>query len=109
MLGLSSEAGAITFLSTVQLCRSSYGSMVKLDLVVWSVCIVSVLLITTLPILGSAVTLLFFERHLGGTAYGNGLDFNTASDALAFQHLFWFFGHPEVYVIILPAFGLISQ
>lgn len=68
---------------------------------------VSILLITTLPVLGAGITLIFAERQ-GNVAslLGNFVD---GSDPVAFQHLFWFFGHPEVYVIVLPAFGLISE
>ena len=68
---------------------------------------VSFLLITTLPVLGAGITLLFAERS-GNVAslLGNSVD---SSDPVAFQHLFWFFGHPEVYVIILPAFGVVSE
>ena len=62
---------------------------------------------TTLPILGAGITVLFFERHFGFSGL-SGLCLDAAGDAVAFQHLFWFFGHPEVYVIVLPAFGVIS-
>ena len=60
-----------------------------------------------LPILGAGITVLFFERHFGFSGL-SGLCLDAAGDAVAFQHLFWFFGHPEVYVIVLPAFGVIS-
>lgn len=104
LLGLSSEAGAVTFLATLVLARMSGLSSVALDLVSWAIAIVSVLLLTSLPILGAGITVLAFERHFGFVGL-NGASFWSTSDPVAFQHLFWFFGHPEVYVIILPAFG----
>lgn len=107
VLGLSSEFGAITFLVSLQVSRNMGISVLRYCLVSWAIAIVSFLLITTLPVLGAAITLLFSER-IGNVAnlLGNFID---GADPVAFQHLFWFFGHPEVYVIILPAFGIISE
>ena len=107
VLGLSSEFGAITFLVSLHLARSAGINVLNFCLLSWSIAVVSILLITTLPILGAGITLVFAERQ-GNVAslLGNFVD---GSDPVAFQHLFWFFGHPEVYVIILPAFGLISE
>lgn len=69
--------------------------------------VISVLLLTTLPVLGAAITLVFAERQANMASFlGSAID---GSDPVIFQHLFWFFGHPEVYVIILPAFALISE
>ena len=68
---------------------------------------VSVLLLTTLPILGAGITLLFLERQANLSIFSGTLV--DGGDPVAFQHLFWFFGHPEVYVIILPAFGIITE
>lgn len=107
VLGLSSEFGAITFLVSVQLAKSSGVSVLKFCLISWSIVVVSVLLITTLPVLGAGITLVFAERQGNvSNLLGNFVD---SSDPVAFQHLFWFFGHPEVYVIILPAFGILSE
>lgn len=104
VLGLSSESGAITFLVSLTLARSSGVSTQSWDLIVWCIWAVSILLITTLPILGAGITLLFLERHANfGVLAGQG-----SGDPVIFQHLFWFFGHPEVYIIILPAFGIVS-
>ena len=107
VLGLSSEFGAITFLVSVQLAKSFGLSVLEFCLVSWAIVVVSFLLITTLPVLGAGITLLFLERHGNFSSFlGNSID---GGDPVIFQHLFWFFGHPEVYVIILPAFGLISD
>ena len=107
VLGLSSELGAITFLVSLQLARSAGIPVLRFCLISWSIAIVSFLLITTLPILGAGITLLFAERR--GNNAGLLGSFVDGSDPVAFQHLFWFFGHPEVYVIILPAFGVVSD
>ena len=107
VLGLSSEFGAITFLISLHIAKTTGINILNFCLISWSIAVVSILLITTLPILGAGITLIFLERQ-GNVAslLGNFVD---GSDPVAFQHLFWFFGHPEVYVIILPAFGLISE
>lgn len=107
VLGLSSEFGAITFMVSLHIARSTGINVLNFCLVSWSIAVVSILLITTLPILGAGISLIFAERT-GNVAslLGNFVD---GSDPVAFQHLFWFFGHPEVYVIILPAFGYISE
>lgn len=107
ILGLSSEAGSITFMVSLQIIRSSGITSLKWDLISWAIFVVSVLLLTTLPVLGSGITILFFERNLNFSGF-YGISTDSAGDPVAFQHLFWFFGHPEVYVIILPAFAVIS-
>jgi heme/copper-type cytochrome/quinol oxidase subunit 1 len=107
VLGLSSEFGAITFLVSLHLARNAGINVLNFCLISWSIAVVSILLITTLPILGAGITLIFAERQGNvATLLGNFVD---GADPVAFQHLFWFFGHPEVYVIILPAFGIISE
>lgn len=107
VLGLSSEFGAITFLVSIQIAKSQGASVLDFCLISWSILVVSFLLITTLPVLGAGITILFCER-VGNlpSLLGHSID---GGDPVIFQHLFWFFGHPEVYVIILPAFGLISE
>lgn len=107
ILGLSSELGAITFLISIHLSKSIGINCLNFCLISWAVAVVSILLITTLPVLGAGISLIFAERQGNfASLLGNFID---GSDPVAFQHLFWFFGHPEVYVIILPAFGLISE
>lgn len=107
VLGLSSEFGSITFLISLSLAKSQGINILNFCLIGWAIAVVSILLLTTLPVLGAGISLIFAERQ-GNVAslLGNFVD---GSDPVAFQHLFWFFGHPEVYVIILPAFGLISE
>lgn len=104
ILGLSSEGGSITFLVSL-LCSRATGLLTLLAcLFSWSILTASVLLILTLPVLGAGVTLLLLDR-IANSAF---LSPAMSGDPLTFQHLFWYFGHPEVYVIILPAFGLVS-
>jgi cytochrome c oxidase subunit 1 len=107
VLGLSSEFGAITFLVSLAIAKSTGTSVLHFCLVGWAILVVSVLLVTSLPILGAGITLLLIERQGNmPTLLSNFVD---GSDPVSYQHLFWFFGHPEVYVIILPAFGFMSE
>jgi heme/copper-type cytochrome/quinol oxidase subunit 1 len=107
VLGLSSELGAITFLVSLQLAKNSGINVLNFCLLSWAILVVSFLLLTTLPVLGAGITLIFSERQANSSSLlGASVD---GADPVLFQHLFWFFGHPEVYVIILPAFALISE
>jgi cytochrome c oxidase subunit 1 len=105
LAGAGSIAGSINFLVTILNLRVGGLNWMRIDL--YSVCILvtSFLLLLALPVLGSVVTMLLLDRNFGFAFF----DSAGGGDVVAFQHIFWFFGHPEVYVIILPAFGLISE
>ncbi|PWV61695.1 cytochrome c oxidase subunit I [Plasticicumulans acidivorans] len=105
MMGVSSVMGAINVIATILNLRAPGMTLMRMPLFVWTWLITAYLLIAVMPVLAGAVTMLLTDKYFG-TSF-----FNAAGggDPVMFQHIFWFFGHPEVYIMILPAFGIVSQ
>ncbi|MDP8905356.1 MAG: cytochrome c oxidase subunit I [Chloroflexota bacterium] len=105
LTGLASIFGAINFIATIFTRRAPGMTMLRLPIFSWAVLVTSVLILFAFPSLTAALAMLYIDRHFGGGFF----DPAAGGDPILYQHLFWFFGHPEVYIVILPFFGVVSE
>ncbi len=101
--GVASILGGVNLIATIFAMRTPGLTMLRLPLFTWNILVTSILIIFSFPVLGAALAMLVIDRNLGGNF------FTTEGDPLVYQHLFWFFGHPEVYIIALPFFGVVTE
>jgi cytochrome c oxidase subunit 1 len=105
LTGISSILGALNFIATLFTRRAPGMTMLRVPIFTWSVLVTAVLIVFSFPVLTAALAMLYIDRHLGGSFF----EATAGGQPILFQHLFWFFGHPEVYILILPFFGVLSE
>ncbi len=105
LTGLSSVIGAVNLITTIYGRRAPGMTMLRVPIFTWNILVVAVMILFAFPPLTAALALLFIDRHFGGAFFNPAV----GGSPILFQHLFWFFGHPEVYIIVLPAFGIVSE
>jgi cytochrome c oxidase subunit I len=105
LIGFSGILGSLNFIVTIYSRRAPGMAMFRLPLFTWSMIVTAALILVAFPSVTAAGAMLFIDRHLGGTFF----DPARGGDAILWQHLFWFFGHPEVYIVVLPYFGIVSE
>ena len=101
--GVASILGAVNLIATIFAMRAPGLTMLRMPIFTWNILVTAALMLFSFPVLGAALAVLFIDRNLGGSV------FTSNGDPLVYQHLFWFFGHPEVYIIALPFFGVITE
>jgi cytochrome c oxidase subunit I len=105
LLGMSSVLGAINFIATIFKMRAPGLTLLRMPIMVWNILVTSVLLLFAVPVLTSGLIMLYIDRNYGGGFF----DPAAGGNPILWQHVFWFFGHPEVYILILPAFGIVTE
>ena len=105
LLGMSSVLGAINFIATIFKMRAPGLTLLRMPIMVWNILVTSVLLLFAVPVLTSGLIMLYIDRNYGGGFF----DPAVGGNPILWQHVFWFFGHPEVYILILPAFGIVTE